>query len=171
MKIIKTHIVCLDDHKTFSEDVRNRFSDATKYVVEVTHNREDLINALKKGNVPDIFSIAIVGLFDSKENIEYIESIISEIKEHNPETAILLVTPQDKTDDIRNNLKANVDSFIARNTNTTLRIHNTVKKLVSEHNLLLYTRRKNLSTTILITFIAASLLLLLIARFLLPGYF
>ena len=171
MKIIKTHIVCLDDHKTFSEDVRKRFSDAAKYIVQITHNREDLMKALKNGSEPDIFSIVIMGLSDSKESIEYTESIISEINEYYPETAVLLITPQDKTEDIRNNLKANVDSFIARNANAILRIHNSVKKLVSEHNLLLYTRRKNLSTIILITFIAASLLFLLIARFIIPSYF
>jgi len=171
VKIIKTHIICLDDHKTFSEDVRNRFSDTAKYIVQVTHNREDLMKAIINGNGPDVFSIIIMGLADSKENIEYSASIISEIKRYNPETAILLITPQDKTEDIRNNLKAYVDSYIARNANTILRIHNTVKKLVSEHNLHFYTRRRKLSAIILISFLAASLLFLLAARFLVPGYF
>ena len=171
MKIVKTHIVCLDDHKTFSEEVRNRFSDAEKYVVKITHNREDLMRALNNGKETDIFSIVIMGLSDSRENIEYTDSIISDIKEYNPETAILLITPQDKTEDIRNSMKSKADTFIPRNTNTILRIHNSVKKLVSEHNLLLYTRRKKLSTIILVTFIAASLLFLLLSRFLMPGYF
>ena len=111
MKIVKTHIVCLDDHKTFSEEVRNRFSDAEKYIVKITHNREDLMRALNNGKETDIFRIVIMGLSDSRENIEYTDSIISDIKEYNPETAILLITPQDKTEDIRNSMKSKADTF------------------------------------------------------------
>ena len=171
MKIIRTYIFCLDDHKSFSEDVKNRFSDPTKYFVEVTHNREDFMKSIRKEDEPGIYRIAIIGLYDSKDNMEYTESIISGIRESAPETAVLLITPQDKTEEIRDNSKLTADYFIPKNTNAILRIHNSVKKLISEHNLSLYSKRKKLSTLILVFFLIASAFFLLVARFVLPGYF
>jgi DNA-binding NarL/FixJ family response regulator len=171
LKVIRTYIACLDDHRNFSEDIRKRFSDTSKYTVSVTHNREDLVKSLGQEKGPDIFRIAILGLHDSKDNFEYTENIAADIKAHDRNTAILVLASPDKLDDIRESLGNLVSSCIPRNANSVLRIHNTVKKLVSEHNLTYHRNRRNISARILIAFLILCALLILVARFLLPGYF
>lgn len=171
MKAIRTYIACLDDHRNFSEDIRKRFSDTSKYTVTVTHNREDLVKSLGNEKGPDIFRIAILGLYDSKDNFEYTENIIADIRAYDRNTAILLLASPDKLEDIKESLGNLVSSCIPRNANSVLRIHNTVKKLVSEHNLSFYRKRRNISERILIAFLILSALVILFSRLFLPEYF
>jgi len=171
LKVIKTYIVCLDDHRNFSEDIKKRFSDSSKYIVSVTHNREDFLKSLGDEKGPDIFRVAIIGLHDSKDSYEYTGKIIADLKAYDKNAGVLLLAPPDKLDDVRNSLRVGVDSYIPKNANTVLRVHNTVKKLVSEHNLMFYNRRRKISVTIVIALLVLSLFFLLASRLLLPDYF
>lgn len=170
-KATKTHLFCLDDHKSFSEDVKKRFSDTTRYIVSVCHNREDYIKHITKESEHNFCKVAILGVHDSKENLEMIDHLIIEIKKIDQTTGIIILSPPDKIDEVKKSTRFNVDSYIPRNANTILRIHNTVKKLMSEHSLLIFRKRRNFSFYILIIFLLISLLIAIISYFRLPLFF
>ena len=48
-KNIKTHLFCYDDHRGFTEDVRKRFTDTSRYTVISFQTREEFINHLEAG--------------------------------------------------------------------------------------------------------------------------
>jgi DNA-binding NarL/FixJ family response regulator len=158
-KATNTHLFCLDDHKSFSEDVRKRFSDTNRYTVSVYHNREDFINHLIREKEHKFCKVAILGLHDSKENLEMIDHLTIEIKKIDPSTGIIILSPPEGIDEIKRSIRFNIDSYIPRNANTILRIHNTVKRLISEHSLLIYRKRRNFSFYVLIAVFLLSLLI------------
>jgi len=170
-KSLKTHLFCLDDHKSFSEDVKKRFSDTGRYIVGVEHNREEFIRHLMREKEYNFCKVAILGVHDSKENIEMIDHLIIEIKRIDPGTGIIILSPADKIDEVKKFVRVNVDSYVPRNANTILRIHNTVKKLQSEHSLLIFRKRRNFSFYVLTIFFLLSLLFAIISYFKLPMFF
>lgn len=170
-QVTKTHILCLDDHRSFSEDVKKRFSDTSRYMVNVFHNVDDFIRSMNLEKEHNFCKVAIMGLHDSKENFEVIEHLIIEIKKIDSSTGIIVLAPSEKIDEVKKTIRFNVDSYIPRNGNTILRIHNTVKKLISEHSLLIFRRKRNFSLYVLISFLLLSLLFAVIAYFELPRFF
>ncbi len=170
-KISQTYLFCLDDHRSFSEDVKKRFSDQSKYMVLIAHNREGLLRNLEKEKDHSFCKVSIIGLHESKENFEMADHLISEIKKIDGNTGILLLAPPERMEELKKTARYNVDSYIPRNANTLLRIHNTVKKLMSEHSLLIFRRKRAISMYALGIFVLISLILLLVARFRLPMYF
>jgi DNA-binding NarL/FixJ family response regulator len=168
---IETYLFCLDDHRSFSEDVKKRFSDISRYIVSIAHNREEFIRNLENERDHNFCKVAIIGLHESKENFEMADHLISDIKKIDSSTGIILLAPPEKIDELKKAARFNVDSYVARNTNTVLRIHNTVKKLISEHSLLLYRRKRTVSLYILMIFIILSLIFVAVARFKLQMYF
>ncbi|HOU95034.1 MAG TPA: hypothetical protein PLN06_00210 [Bacteroidales bacterium] len=171
-KIHKTYIYCLDEYRAFSEDIRKRFSDSTRYNVSVFNNAEDIIKAFPDEKPGAGCRILIIGVYDSKESYNTAENLIEKIKKVNPETGILIIVVNpDKTEDARRELRFNIDSFIPRNSSMVLRVHNAVKKLISEHNLVIYRRRRNISLVVLACGLILSLIIFIIARIKFPLYF
>jgi DNA-binding NarL/FixJ family response regulator len=170
-KNVKTYLFCYDDHRNFSEDVKKRFSDKSKYTVISFHNLEDFTDHLEKQREHNFCKVAILGLQDNKENFEMIDHLTIDIKKIDVSTGIILLCPQDKIDEIKKTVRMNIDSYIPRNANQVLRIHNTVKKLISEHSLLLYRRRRNFSFYFLLGFLAVAILFAVFAYFRFPQYF
>ncbi len=168
---ILTYLFCLDDHKSFSEDVKKRFSDTSRYIVTVTHNKDEFLKNLSEFRDHNHCKVAIIGLHESKENFEATDHLIYSIKDIDRTTGIILLSTPEKIEELKKIARVNVDSYIPRNSNTVLRIHNTVKKLISEHSLLIFRRKKNLSMYILLAFLLISAILVVIARFKLPMYF
>jgi DNA-binding NarL/FixJ family response regulator len=170
-KPVKTYLFCYDDHRNFSEDVKKRFADQSKYIVVTYHNKDDLLSHLDKEKEHNYCKVTILGLQDTKENFEIIDRLTVEIKKTDRSTGIILLGPPDKMEEIKKAIRINIDSYIPRNANQILRIHNTVKKLISEHSLLIYRKRRNFSLYVLLISLAIALLLVVIALFKLPIYF
>lgn len=170
-KIIKTHLLCFDDHRGFTEDVRKRFADTTRYIVVSFQTREEIINYLLKEKDHKFCKIAILGLHDTKEQFEMIDRLTMEIKKIDQRTGLILLGPPEKLEEIKKTVKFNIDAYIPKNANSILRIHNEVKKLISEHNIRIFRKRRNLSLYILLTFFLLSALLIFVAYFKLPDYF
>jgi len=170
-KVVKTYIFCFDDHRNFSEDVKKRFSDPAKYTVVTFHNMDDFLNQLIKEKEHNFCKVAIIGLQDTKENFDIINNLTVEIKKIDRSNGIILLGPADKMDEIKKTIRSNIDSYIPRNANQILRIHNTVKKLISEHSLLLYRKRRNFSFYFLLFSIVVAILLVVVALYKLPAYF
>lgn len=168
---IKTHLFCYDDHRGFTEDVRKQFTDSTRYTMTSFPTREEFINHLVKEKEPNICKVAILGVHDTKENIEMIYQLTMEIKKIDSRTGLILVGPPDKMEEIKKTVKFNIDAYIPKNSNAVLRIANTVKKLISEHSIWIYRKKRNFSFYILLASLLLSALLILIAYFRLPEYF
>jgi DNA-binding NarL/FixJ family response regulator len=170
-KIIKTHIICYDDHRGFSEEVRKRFSDVSRYTVESFQTKEEFINCLEKEREHNFCKVAILGLHDTKEQFEMIDHLTMDIKRIDPGTGLILLGPPDKMDLIKKTVKFNIDAYIPKNGNSILRLHNAVKKLISEHGIAIFRKRSYISVYMLVGFIILSLILIIVARFRFPQYF
>jgi DNA-binding NarL/FixJ family response regulator len=168
---IKTHIYCYDDHRGFAEDVKKRFSDTGKYTVVSFPTREQYIDHIKKEREHNFCKIAILGLHDTREQFEMIDHLTIEIKKIDHTTGLILVGPPDKIEEIKKTVKYNIDAYIPKNANSILRINNTVKKLISEHSIGVFRKRRNVSLYVLLSVFLLSCLLVLIAYFKLPHYF
>lgn len=169
--VVKTYLFCFDDHRNFSEDVKKRFSDSTRYIVKVAHNRDEFLKLFVARKDDKLCKVAIIGLHDSKENYELAENLINHIKRADISTGIILLAPPEKIEDVKKTVRVNVDSYIPMNANTVLRVHNTVKKLISEHSLLIFRRKRNFSFYILLIFLALSAIFAVVAWFRLPMFF
>lgn len=100
-----------------------------------------------------------------------IEKLAGEVKKADPKTGLILLVPANKMEELKKVVRSNIDAYVPKNTNAILRIHNTVKKYISEHNITIYRKRRNFSLYVLLAFLILSALLILIAYFRLPGYF
>lgn len=170
-KIIKTHIYCYDDHRGFSEDVRKRFNDLSRYSVESFQTREEFIAHLEAEKEFKFCKVAILGLHDTKEQFEMVDHLTMEIKRIDPATGLILLGPPDKMEVIKKALKFNIDAYIPKNSNSILRIHNNVKKLISEHSIVIFRKKRNFSIYVLMGFLLLSVILIIVAYFRLPQYF
>ncbi len=168
---IKTHLYCYDDHRGFSEDVRKRFTDLSRYGVLSFQTREDFIDHLEAEKENNFCKVAILGLHDTMEQFEMVDQLTMEVKRIDPRTGLILLGPPDKMELIKKSLKFNIDAYIPKNANSILRIHNTVKKLISEHSIGIFRKKRNISLYILLGFLILSLLFVLFAFFRLPQYF
>jgi len=170
-KIVKTHIFCYDDHRGFAEDVRKRFTDLSRYNVVSFQTREEFIDRLEQEKEHNYCKVAILGLHDTKEQFEMIDQFSMEIKKIDPATGLILLGPPDKMEIIKKAVKFNIDAYIPKNANSILRIHNAVKKLVSEHGIVIFRKRSNHSIYVLFGFLLLTVILIIVAYFRLPQYF
>ncbi len=168
---IKTYLFCYDDHRSFTEDVKRRFFDTARYTVISFQTHEEFIDQLKEVKEHNFCKIAILGLHDNEEQQRFISKLKDEVKEIDQRTGLILLCPSDKLEEIRNTVRYNIDAYIPKNSNSILRIHNTVKKLFSEHSIRIFKKRRNISLYILIAFVLLSALTALVAFFMLPEYF
>jgi DNA-binding NtrC family response regulator len=170
-KVTKTHIFCFDDYRSFSEDVKKRFSDTERYNVVSFQTRQEFVKHLEADKKSTLCKVAILGVHDTKEHIEMIDQLSLEIKKIDPKTGIILLIPIEKIEEVKKSVKHNIDDYIQRNSNSILRIHNIVKKLISENSIVRFRKQRNLSFVILLSFFVLSVLFLIVARLKFPKYF
>lgn len=169
--IKKTCIVCFDDHRSFTDDIRKRFSDNTRYTVVSFSNKSEFIGHFIKEKENNSCKVAIIGVPDALDDYEMIEKLTSEIKKTDPGTGIILLVNGEKMEALKKVVRINIDAYIPRNINAILRIHNTVKRLISEHNIITFRKRRNLAFYALLSFILLSVIALVISFFKAPHYF
>jgi hypothetical protein len=170
-KNVKTYLFCYDDYRGFAEDIRKRFTDISKYTVESFQTTEELIKKIEEERKHKFCKVAILGMHDTKDQFEMIDHLTIDIKSLDPLTGLILLGPPEKIDEIKKIVKFNIDAYIPKNANSILRIHNAVKKLISEHNIGIFRKRRNISLYLLFGFLVLSVLLILIAYLKLPQYF
>jgi hypothetical protein len=170
-KNITTQIFCFDDHRGFTEDIRKRFTDTSRYIVESFQTREELLERIEKEKVHNFCKVAILGVHDSNDQIGMINQLSADIKNKDSRIGLILLGSPDKMDEIKKIVKFNIVAYIPKNANSVLRIHNTVKKLISVHSIGIFKTKKNLSVYILLGFLLLSVLIILIAYFILPQYY
>ena len=170
-KNIKTHIFCYDDHRGFSEDVRKKFNDESRYTVVSFQTREEFISRIEHEREHSYCKIAILGLHDTVEQFEMIDQLTMEIKRIDPGTGLILIGPPDKMELIKKTVKFNIDAYIPKNGNAILRIHNAVKKLISENGITIFRKRSNRSVYFLVGFLLLAVIFIIVAWFRFPEYF
>lgn len=170
-KSIKTHLFCFDDRRAFTEDILKKFPDVSRYTVLSFATQDEFMNQLNTGKENKFCKIAIIGVHDNKDEYSETGRFAMDIKKSDHRTGIILLCPPDKTEEIRNSVKFNIDACVPQNSNSIPRIHNVVKKLISEHNINILRKRRNISIAVLLAFIMLSALFLIFARYLFPGSF
>lgn len=171
IKIIKTYLFCLDEHRNFYEEIRKRFADETKYKIVLSGSHSEFRTTFFEEMAHRGCKVAILTIYEGREQGLLAENLIREIKKAEPATGLVLVYPAEKSEEIKNTLKLNIDAYIPKNDNAILRLHNAIKKAGSEYNLHICRRRRNISLYVLIGFIVLSGLLLFAAYFRFPVYF
>ncbi len=166
-----TYLICYDDHRNFTEDIKKRFSDTSRYQVVSFHNKQDLLTYCTKEAENNSCKVAVIGVPDAREQFESVDELTQEIRNSDHGTGLILLVPPDKMDDLKKVVKFNIDAYIPRNSNSILRIHNTVKKLFSEYNITIYRKKRNFSIYVLLIFVVLAALLLIAARLRFPEYF
>lgn len=166
-----TYLICLDEHRNLSEDVKKRFADEKKYRIIISASHIDFLRTLNEAGSSRSCRIAIISLNDSREQELMTENLTQEIKKTDPATGVILIYPDGKSEQVKNTMKFNIDTYIPRNDNTLLRLHNAVKKQMSEYNLGIYRRRRNISLYILVAAFILSVILVLGAYLKFSEYF
>lgn len=166
-----TYILCYDDHKSFTGEIRQRFSDTARYRVESHHNVGEFMESFRKEREKNSCKVAIIGVPDAKEQFEITDHMTMEIKKIDPFAGLILLVHPDKLDDLKKAVRFNIDAYIPKNSNSVLRIHNAVKKLISEQNIVIFRRKRNFSFYVLFGFFILTVMLILIAWLKLPQYF
>lgn len=166
-----TYLICYDDHRNFSEDIRKRFTDASRYQVESFHNAEDFMKNIRKEKLKSSCKVAIIGVPDTKDQFGMIEKLTMDVKRADPSTGLILLIPPDKMEDLKKAVRFNIDAYVPRNDNSILRIHNAVKKLISEQSIIIFRKRRNFSLYVLLGFIILAVLLIIVTWFRQPQYF
>lgn len=169
-KNIKTHLYLFDDQRSFTEEIKKKFDDHSRYIIHSFQTRNDLLREIKNNKDIKSFKVAIISLHD-QEYLEMTGELISGIMNSQPSAGIIILCPPGKTDEIAGSMNYNVDAFIPHNTNFIMRVHNSVKKLISEHNIRIHRSRRNRSVLAFIIFLIISVAFLILAHFRFPWIF
>ena len=160
----------MDDHRIISEDVKKRFADHNGFEVESYQNEAEFRKQIMDTGKYSTCRIAIIVLNDNGGQTEMVKGLADDIKTHDNRTIVILIYSADKIDDIKS-VVDNADAWIAKNSNSLLRIHNVVKKYMSEHTIEIVKRRRNISLYVLLAFTALVVVAAILARIMYPIYF
>ncbi len=170
-KNIVTHIFCYDEFRGFSGDLKKLFADPAKYVFTAFSSKHELMTSVRAEKKAGICRVAVIGIHDSSDQFGLTEKLTREIKQTDPDSGLILIVPQEKTGEIEKAIRFNIDAYVPRNNYAPLRVHNAVKKLVSEYSLRTFRKKRNRAFLVLALFLILSAVIFIIARLCLPEYF
>ena len=165
-----THIVCYDDHRSFTGDIRNRFRES-RYIVNSFHNKKEFIEFCVTTADNKCSTVAILGFTEPEEKINLLNDFITSVKNVLPDAAVIILVPPGKLEAVKKGIAHIVDGLIPINNNTILRIHNTIKRVFSEYRINIFRKRRNNAViiTILVLLALIATFFVLYARY--PSYF
>ena len=166
-----TYISCYDESKSLGDDVRKRFSDTSRYNVSLFTSKLEFLRYCAKIKENSVCKVAVVNMPDGEEGAATVCSMISEMKISDPSQGLIIVCRSEKCTGSDLKLKITPDAFITRNANSVLRIHNAVKKIISEYNIRVAKRRRNISLAVLGGFLVISIVSLIVTWIRFPSWF
>lgn len=169
-KNLKTHLFCFDNHRLFTEEIRKKFDDHSRYVIH-SFQAGNQLPAVASSRKENSCKIAIIGIHDAGEQTELIDHLTVTLKKTDPMFGIILLCPPDKIENVRKEIRFNIDAYIPQNSNFILRVHNTVKKIFSEYSIMIHKKRRNKSLLVVLGFFIFCVSMLILARIKFPGYF
>jgi len=168
--LIRTILYCFDPHRSFSDDITRRFSDSARYEVKIFHSAKEMSLAFVDEKDKRACRIAIIGVSDPKE-ANGADELVTDLKNTVNDTGIIIIVNPGAHEEIAKLIKFNIDAWVPLNANTVLRVHNAVKKHISEYNIVFFLKKRNISAYALISLIVLFILLLIFSWFRFPIYF
>jgi hypothetical protein len=166
-----TYLFCLDDKRSYSVEVKRRFNDASRYMVFVSQSRNELLNLVKE-YIPRIgYKIAILPYYNLPEFSEPVQALAKEIQRISQGLSIVLLVHGDSPEESVQKSGIEAYSWVPASNNSILRIHNSVKKLISEKSLEVRTRRRKFALWLFIAVLMISLIGIVAAYLRFPQYF
>jgi hypothetical protein len=166
-----TYLFCLDEKRTYSVEVKRRFNDESRYEVLVSQSRHELLNLVTQHRLSRGHRVAVLPFADTNDQNDPVRTIAADIQAVSPDIIIILLVAGESPEELVIKSGIKPYSWVPVTNNSVLRIHNSVKKLISEKNLLLKTKRIKRVFRILVTFLFAALMILIYCRFRFPNYF
>lgn len=148
-KPLKTYLFLFDERRSFTDDIRRKFDDESRYSVRSFTSPDEYLKAVENVKESKACKIAILSFHDLADQSGFLNMLATETKKSDPRTGVIMLCPQDKTDEARKTLVLNFDAFVPLNSSSVLRVHNFVKKLISEYNINIYRKRRNFSLLML----------------------
>lgn len=166
-----TYLFCLDEKKNYSVEVNRRFDDGTRYEVLVSQSRHEFLNIVKQHRSGSSTKVALLPFADTHDQNDPVKTIAADIRAVSPDIIIILLVSGESPDELVLKSGINPYAWVPATNNSVLRIHNVVKKLISEKTLTLKTTRIRRVGRILVGLIIAALLFLVYSVFRFPQYF
>ncbi len=166
-----TQLICYDDHRNFTGDLKKKFSDETRYLVTSIHNTEQYIDYCEQIAKNNFCVIAIIGFTESVDKITFLNEFLEKVNNVMPDGGTILLVQSGNLQEVKDGISQSVDAVIPINNNTVLRIHNAVKRFISEYNIVIFKRRRNRALTAVMVFMAFMIAALFFFLFRYPVYF
>ncbi|MBM3420646.1 MAG: hypothetical protein FJY11_05870 [Bacteroidetes bacterium] len=166
-----TYIFCHDEKRNFSVEVRRRFNDAGRYEVIVSTGRHELLNMVKERRAGRLLKVALLPMAGTPDQNDNIRLLAEELRTISPDIQIILLVGGESPEELVIKSGIRPYSWVPLSNNSVLRIHNSVKKLISEETLTRKSRRLKIAFRFMLAFAAASFMLVLYARLRFPQYF
>lgn len=166
-----THILVYDYHRHFSEKIIKRFPDKSRYTLSFFINKQAFINHCQAISGTNSCVVSIIFYNEPIETIGLLNDFLSAIKETCANTSIIIVSLLSNLEEIKMRLTTNIDDIIPVNNNTILRIHNTVKRVFIEYNILYYRKRRDNTLKFTILVLATAIITFLTTYYLHPEIF
>ncbi len=157
----KTYLYLLDEYMNLTGGIKKRFSDDTRYLVRSVSSQDDFIELLEKEKENRCCKIALIGAHGAADRLESLDKLAAAVKNIDRKTGLVLIVTVEKLEAVKKAVKFNIDAYIPTGANTILRVHNAVKKIMSEYSLTRLRKRRNFSLMILILLIVISSIILL----------
>ncbi len=166
-----TYMICLDDHRSFTGELKKRFPDNSRYDVKSFITSEEFIDHLRKQKENSSCKITIIGVSETTDDYRRTRKIVKEVKAIDQNTGIILLGPEDRMEALKKNVIGIIDAYIPKNSSAILRIHNITKRLISEYKINKYKIRRNISLYVLFVFLFLAAIIVLVAYFRFPHFF
>ena len=166
-----TYLFCLDEKRNYSVEVKRRFNDTSRYGVLTSQSRHEFLNLVKEHRLSGALKVALLPYADTHDQNEPVKTIAADIRDVSPDIVIVLLVSGDSPEELMVKSGINPYAWVPATNNSVLRIHNLVKKLISEKNLTRKTKRMRWVLRLLIFFLIAGAGLILYCRFRFPQYF
>lgn len=162
MVIIKEsdiNIYLIDDDELLNKILRTKFEQAGGFKIYSFTNGESFLEHFikRKFNAKQIHIVILDYLLKSSENSQAKNGldILKTIREINPDVEVIMLSGVDDVDIATNAIKCGAVSFVRKNENSFLRIHNNVKFIISEKRLKITKNQSRTTKIIFFTLISA----------------
>lgn len=166
-----TYLFCLDEKKSYFSEVNRRFNDADRYEVLTSHGRHEFLNMIRQYRQNRGFKVAILPFANTSDQYQPVKTIAAGIKTLIPDVVIILLVSGDAPEELVAKSGIEPYSWVPATNNSVLRIHNSVKKYISEENLSHKIKRKRKAFRVFVASVVLALLFLLFSMLRYPSFF
>ncbi|MBI5217701.1 MAG: response regulator [Bacteroidia bacterium] len=158
------YIYLVDDDDFYLKVFENKFKTSTGCITHTFNTGEDLVDFIgRKPLSKKLVHIVVMDYYlqsienqDAKNGIE----ILKIVKDIDPEVEVILYSGIEDDSIVSKGIQLGAVTFVKKNENTFMRIHNSIKGIISKHNLEKKHTTSKLTKRILILLIVACIVAL-----------